>query len=45
VNEVQVDVQQVGLPLHALRDVALPNLVQEGEPHASTLARLLDLGK
>ena len=45
VDEVQIDVQEVGLPLHALRDVVLPDLVEEGETHASTLARLLDLGK
>ena len=45
VDEVQIDVQQVGLPLHTLRDVARPDLVQEGETHASTLARLLELSK
>ena len=45
VDEVQVDVQQVGKPVRAPRDVALPDLVQERLTHASTLARVLDLSK
>jgi hypothetical protein len=45
VNEVQIDVQQVGKPVRAPRDVALPDFVQKRLTHASTLARLLGLGK
>ena len=39
VDEVQVDVEQVGQALRALHEMALPDLVEERLTHASTLAR------
>src|SRR5207247_4287046 len=40
VHEVQIDVEEVGQALCAARDMALPDLVEERQPHASTLARV-----
>ena len=39
VDEVEVDVEQVGQPLVAPHDVALPDLVEECPTHGSKLAR------